>query len=376
MPSISFILPHWLYWLGLIVFPLLALYAVRRERRFGKAEQNISIAIGYMIWLTAGFAGMHRFYVRSNWGWVFIPLFLGVLFANVEVKEAREGMSRARLELRVANSDLDRAKREVAQSAAGAQDRLARAQPRQEAAAAHMAHENDRHDMWKNISGGFGAVLALLLVIDAFLLPRLIRQCRAREAANPQSRFVAVAPPPDVATIGTGQDPTVTVQTRASRALEWVTENSGVFVAWWTVLSIFVYYYEVIVRFVFNSPTNWVHESMFLMFGIQYLIAGAYAMRADAHVRVDVFYVKFSARGRAIADLLTSVFFFIFVGTMLVTGYIYMMDSIRLDERSFSEWGVHYWPVKIAIPLGAALLLLQGLARVIKDVKLVANPAR
>ena len=84
------------------------------------------------------------------------------------------------------------------------------------------------------------------------------------------------------------------------------------------MISVFAYYYEVIARFVFNSPTNWVHESMFLMFGMQYMLAGAYAYREDQHVRVDVFYAKFSPRGKAIADIITSVFFFIFIGTMLV----------------------------------------------------------
>ena len=46
--------------------------------------------------------------------------------------------------------------------------------------------------------------------------------------------------------------------------------------AYWAVIFVFVYYYEVIARYVFNSPTNWVHESMFLMFGMQYILAGAY----------------------------------------------------------------------------------------------------
>ena len=79
----------------------------------------------------------------------------------------------------------------------------------------------------------------------------------------------------------------------------------GEFVAYWAVISVFAYYYEVIARFVFNSPTNWVHESMFLMYGMQYMLAGAYAYREDQHVRVDVFYIKFSPRGKAIADIVT-----------------------------------------------------------------------
>ena len=92
----------------------------------------------------------------------------------------------------------------------------------------------------------------------------------------------------------------------------------------------FVYYYEVLARYVFNSPTNWVHESMFLMFGMQYLLSGAYAYKEDQHVRVDVLYSKLSTRGKAICDIITSVFFFIFIGAMLWTG---IALRVRCDPR-------------------------------------------
>ena len=57
---------------------------------------------------------------------------------------------------------------------------------------------------------------------------------------------------------------------------------------------------------------------------------------------------------------------------MAWTGWIFAADAMRGGEVSFTEWGIQYWPVKLTIPLGAALLLLQGIARVIKDVHTVA----
>ncbi len=111
--------------------------------------------------------------------------------------------------------------------------------------------------------------------------------------------------------------------------IEWVNLRVGEFVAYWAVISVFGYYYEVIARFAFNSPTNWLHESMFLMYGMQYMLAGAYTYQLDQHVRVDVFYVKFSPRGKAIADIITSVFFFIFVGTLLWTSWKFASDVGR-----------------------------------------------
>ncbi len=149
---------------------------------------------------------------------------------------------------------------------------------------------------------------------------------------------------------------------------------TGEFVAFWSVIAVFVYYYEVMVRYVFNSPTNWAHEGMFLMFGMQYLIAGAYAMLSESHVRVDIFYANFSDRGKAAVDLATSVFFFIFAFTLLWTGLIFASDSIGQREVSFTEWAIQYWPIKISIIVGAVLLILQGVSKVAKDATLVFSP--
>ena len=138
------------------------------------------------------------------------------------------------------------------------------------------------------------------------------------------------------------------------------------------MIAVFAYYYEVVARYVFNSPTNWVHESMFLMFGMQYMLAGAYAYREDRHVRVDIFYANFSRRGKAIADIVTSVFFFIFILTMLWTGARFAIDAIN-SEVSFTEWGVQYWPVKLTIPIGAGAARAAGLSKLIKDIVFVVT---
>ena len=112
---------------------------------------------------------------------------------------------------------------------------------------------------------------------------------------------------------------------------------------------------------------------MFLMFGMQYLLSGAYAYKEDQHVRVDVLYTKLSTRGKAICDIVTSVFFFIFIGTMLWTGARFALDAIQFDEHSFTEWGVQYWPIKLAIPVGAALILLQGICKLLKDILIISR---
>jgi TRAP-type mannitol/chloroaromatic compound transport system permease small subunit len=226
-------------------------------------------------------------------------------------------------------------------------------------------------DHWVSL-GRYGAiVLAIMLLVDGVLLPGLVRRQLAREVKDPYRPTVPPPPTPIIAEPVVAEDPTLHFHSRVTDAIEWVNVKAGEYVAWWSLIAVFVYYYEVIARFVFNSPTNWVHESMFLMFGMQYMLSGAYAYREDQHVRVDVIYAKFSPRGKAIADIVTSVFFFIFIGTMLVTGYRFAADAVNVGEHSFTEWGIQYWPVKLSMPIGAALLLLQGVAKLLKDILFV-----
>ncbi|WP_027962203.1 TRAP transporter large permease subunit [Halomonas halodenitrificans] len=152
----------------------------------------------------------------------------------------------------------------------------------------------------------------------------------------------------------------------------------GRYVAYWSLIAPFVFAYEVLMRYAFNSPTNWAHESMTLMFGMQYLMAGAFALREGGHVRVDILYQRARPLTRAALDLLTSVFFFIFTLALLVTGWKFFSQSVsdRLffgssyaNEVSFTEWAVQYYPVKFMLFFGALLLLLQGIAQLIRDVQ-------
>ena len=158
-----------------------------------------------------------------------------------------------------------------------------------------------------------------------------------------------------------------------TRAIDAINGWTGNFVAYWSVIAVYVYYYEVVARYVFNSPTSWAHESMFLMFGMQYLLSGAFALREDSHVRVDVIYEMLGVRTRAVVDVVTSFFFFVFAITLLVTGAIFALDSIEVWEVSFTEWAIQYWPVKLTIAAGALLIALQGLAKLIREVRYLAS---
>ena len=126
-----------------------------------------------------------------------------------------------------------------------------------------------------------------------------------------------------------------------------------------TLLACAVITFEVVMRYVFNLPTNWGHETMVLLFAIFYVAAGGYAHYYRAHVRVDVIYASASERSRAILDIVTSVFFFIFVGVFVYTSWTFYWSSQTMEagaevlgipvpgERSFTDWGPAYYPGEV-----------------------------
>jgi TRAP-type mannitol/chloroaromatic compound transport system permease small subunit len=370
MPSLSFVMPHWLYWAGLLIFPLIAAYLVRRQMR-NPPHSRPSLFIAYLFWLTCGFLGIHRFYLRSALGFVFIPVFLFILYCNTQVREVRDDTSRTFAALEQAQHAADIAKPEADRATPEATADYQRALGEVRKAQGEYDVAKAVTDSWYGRARWGAIALAILLLGDAVLMPGLVRKQKAREIAAGEPPAVVPEGIPAVAEPVLAEDPTLHFHSRITDAIEAVNVKAGEFVAWWSLIAVFVYYYEVIARFVFNSPTNWVHESMFLMFGMQYMISGAYAYREDQHVRVDVIYAKFSPRGKAIADIVTSFFFFVFIGTMLVTGYRFAADAVNVREVSFTEWGIQYWPVKLMIPIGAALLLLQGISKLLKDIMFV-----
>ncbi len=398
MPNIGFVLPHWLYWAGIVIFPLIAMYLSRQKQ---PEPGSRSLGISYFIWVVGGFFGFHRLYLKSRWGLLYWPLFAIILFASSMEREARVEFSNANGSIIAiassterTNRTLDKAALELeeatsklveigsAQEDQSRRDRLQRTIDRQtermegaETKLADMAIEKvglapiveqatKNRQFWSNVA--FGALIAIIafMLLDLILMPSMLKRARKILKTKPDGKVEREILPDDAQFVGKGW----------AGVIDRISLFTGEFVALWSVIAVFVYYYEVIVRYVFNSPTNWAHEGMFLMFGMQYLIAGSYALLSESHVRVDIFYANFSPRGKAVTDLLTSVFFFIFAGTLIWTGWIFAMDSVGQGEVSFTEWGIQYWPVKLVIVLGGVLLFLQGLSRVSKDIALIIAP--
>ena len=397
MPDINFVLPHWLYWFGIFVFPLIAIYMARRVK---ERDTSCRIDIAYFVWLVGGFIGLHRFYVRSLFGVVFCALFSFILYASHVENQARIIYSDAVAGVDALENSLKRHKKTIEknnnliveqreklktidQSDTNLYERdkkkLDKLVAKRENAVAKIEegtaelerYKQDGEDaslmrsQWGDYSFYAFLSIVLLMLVDLFYLPKAVKRV---------NRDLAKNPPPEVERPETSDDSDCVSKKKGfTQLIDKISLYSGEYAAYWGVIAVFVYYYEVTVRYVFNSPTNWAHEAMFLMFGMQYLIAGSYAYLTGSHVRVDIFYAKFSTRMKAMVDIATSVFFFIFAGTLLVTGLIFALDSLQQNEVSFTEWGIQYWPIKFGLVVGALLLLLQGVSKLLKDIAIVVT---
>lgn len=125
---------------------------------------------------------------------------------------------------------------------------------------------------------------------------------------------------------------------------------------------------EVIRRYFFNAPTVWGTELTQLTFGVYVILSGGHIMRWGGHVNVDILYSRFSPKGKSIMDIITFLLFFLFCGMMVLYGGSLAWESLSIWEHSNSAWGPPIYPVKMMIPIGAFLLLLQGFAKLIRDI--------
>ena len=132
--------------------------------------------------------------------------------------------------------------------------------------------------------------------------------------------------------------------------------------------------YEVISRGVFGQATTWASETTIYLSACVYLLSGGYALAHRRHVRIDLLYDRLAPATRVKLDVFTFLFFFIYVGALVWVGTTLAWGSFLEAEGTGTPWNPRIWPVKFAIPLAALLLLLQGVANLLRDAG-IANAA-
>jgi len=138
--------------------------------------------------------------------------------------------------------------------------------------------------------------------------------------------------------------------------------------AWCIVLMTFGVAYEVFVRYALRAPTSWAFDISYMMYGTLFMMAGAYTLSRDGHVRADVFYRFWPIRVQAGVELvLYFLFFFPGVLALIFAGWKYASRSIRFQEVSvMSPAGVPIFQFKTIIVAAGVLLFVQGVAQVFR----------
>jgi TRAP-type mannitol/chloroaromatic compound transport system permease small subunit len=144
----------------------------------------------------------------------------------------------------------------------------------------------------------------------------------------------------------------------------------GQFFSWLVVGLTALIAYEVFSRYVLNNPHAWAFDAMIMMYGTMFMMAGAYTLSKNGHVRGDILYGFLKPRTQAIFDLILYVIFFIpGVIALAYAGYGFAADSWKiLEHSSITADGPPLYPFKTIIPLAGVILLFQGAVEIFRCV--------
>jgi TRAP-type mannitol/chloroaromatic compound transport system permease small subunit len=140
--------------------------------------------------------------------------------------------------------------------------------------------------------------------------------------------------------------------------------------AWLIILLMSVVCVEVFKRYILNAPTAWIFDALNMLYGSLFMLAGAYALAQNTHVRGDFLYSSMKPRTQATLDLVLYILFFIpGIAALIYAGSEYAADSWRIREHSnVTADGPPMYHFKTVIPIAGALVMLQGVAEIIRCV--------
>src|SRR5436309_15190113 len=140
--------------------------------------------------------------------------------------------------------------------------------------------------------------------------------------------------------------------------------------AWFIVALTLLITWEVFSRYALSRPHSWSFDVMIMFYGTLFMMAGAYTLAKNGHVRGDVIYGFFSPRAQAAVDLTLYIVFFIpGVVALVWAGYTYAAESWAINEHSnITSEGPPVYPFKTVIPLAGAFVLVQGIVEIIRCV--------
>jgi TRAP-type mannitol/chloroaromatic compound transport system permease small subunit len=158
------------------------------------------------------------------------------------------------------------------------------------------------------------------------------------------------------------------------KKIDTLSEWCGRIFSWFIVAVILLSVFEVFTRRILGKPTIWTHEILSYLFCGSILLTMAYTLRHKQHVSVDLIYARFTPKTKAMVDIITFIFFLGFFSTIFLwKGIVFAATSWGMLERTPSAFNFYVFPAKTLLPVGAFLLLIQGLSDFIKNIVFVAK---
>lgn len=139
--------------------------------------------------------------------------------------------------------------------------------------------------------------------------------------------------------------------------------------AWLIVALMLLVVVEVFKRYALNAPTAWIFDASNMLYGALFMMGGAYTLAHDGHVRGDFLYGNFSPRKQAAVDLILYVVFFLpGIAALTWAGWTFFSESLAINEQTYNADPLPVYPFKFVIPFAGALVLMQGLAEIVRCV--------
>jgi len=160
----------------------------------------------------------------------------------------------------------------------------------------------------------------------------------------------------------------------ACRAVDAVNERIGRVCDWLVLLACLVSAGNAMVRYAYDASSNAWLELQWYMFAVIVMFGAAYTLKRNEHVRVDLLYMQMSRRGQLWLDILGTLIFLMPTCAILAwLSWPFFEQSFAVREISQNAGGLVRWPIKIVMPLGFALLALQGLSELIKRIAFLSG---
>jgi len=146
--------------------------------------------------------------------------------------------------------------------------------------------------------------------------------------------------------------------------------------AWLIVVLMLLVCAEVFKRYALNAPTAWIFDANNMLYGTLFMMGGAYTLAQDGHVRGDFLYGSMKPRTQALLDLVLYVLFFLpGIAALTWAGWTYFNDSWSIHEQTFNADPIPLYPFKFVIPLAGTIVLMQGIAEMIRCVVCIRTGA-